>query len=131
MLVVNDFMSYVDGLAVPLQRPFNDVDGAYHPRAKPARLGKNDAHYRVAVRPDRRASRLRTPASQGRRGAVPQTTDGFSRVTMSRHEVSIITQKLSMRKRRRPVDLRLRCRVIANLFLSLQMFLRFGRLHSD
>ena len=38
MLVVDDFMADIDGPAVYLQGPLNDIDGAHDAGAKPARF---------------------------------------------------------------------------------------------
>ena len=44
MLVVDDLMADIDGLAVFIERLFHDIDGAHDPGAKAAWLGKNDSH---------------------------------------------------------------------------------------
>ena len=44
MLVVDDLVAHIDGLAILLERALDDVDGAHHAGAKAARLGQDDLH---------------------------------------------------------------------------------------
>src|SRR5215471_13347110 len=45
MLIVDDFMAHIDGLAGLLQRLLDNLDSAHHTGAKAARLSKYDSHY--------------------------------------------------------------------------------------
>ncbi len=44
MLVVDDLMAHIDGLAILIERLLHDIDGAHDPGTEAARLGKNDLH---------------------------------------------------------------------------------------
>jgi len=52
---VNDFMTDIDRRAVFLERPLDDIDGAFDPGAKAARLSQYDAQ-RLSVVAHRRLS---------------------------------------------------------------------------
>src|SRR6185437_1020241 len=44
MLVVNDLVADIDGLAILIERLLHDIDGTHDPGTEAARLGKNDTH---------------------------------------------------------------------------------------
>ena len=44
MLVVHDLVADIDGLAILIERLFDDIDGAHDAGAEAAWLGKNDSH---------------------------------------------------------------------------------------
>src|SRR3546814_16282114 len=60
-LGVHDFVSHVDGLAVFLQRHFDDVDGAHYPGAEPSGTGQDHSHS-VCLPGRDRADRARPPS---------------------------------------------------------------------
>ena len=44
MLVVHDLVAHIDGLAIFIERLFDDIDGAYDAGAEAAWLGKDNSH---------------------------------------------------------------------------------------